>query len=61
MNIGVVGQGFVGTAIKMGLQNFYNILTYDINSNKCSNTLKEVVENSKKLFIQNKYYSFALE
>tara|TARA_R110000824_G_scaffold75835_10_gene192297 strand:- start:4955 stop:5812 length:858 start_codon:yes stop_codon:yes gene_type:complete len=50
MNIGVVGQGFVGTAIKMGLQNFYNILTYDINSNKCSNTLKEVVENSKIIF-----------
>ena len=25
MNIGIVGQGFVGTAIREGLNNFYNI------------------------------------
>ncbi len=31
MNIGIIGQGFVGSAIREGLRNFYNILTYDIN------------------------------
>ena len=28
-NIGICGQGFVGTAVKEGLNNFFNINTYD--------------------------------
>ena len=27
--IGVIGQGYVGTAIKLGFQDHYDILTYD--------------------------------
>jgi len=50
MNIGIVGQGFVGTAIKEGLQNFYNVLTYDIDSSKCNSTLEEVVRDSNVVF-----------
>ena len=30
MNIGIIGQGFVGTAVNEGLAKFYNIETYDI-------------------------------
>ena len=29
MNIGVVGQGYVGSAIKFGFENFFTIHTYD--------------------------------
>ena len=50
MNIGIVGQGFVGTAIREGLNNFYNIYTYDIDSSKCNSTLQEVVSKSNIIF-----------
>ena len=30
MKIGIVGQGFVGTAVREGLAKFYNIETFDI-------------------------------
>ena len=29
MTIGVIGQGYVGTAIKLGFQEHYKVLTYD--------------------------------
>ena len=29
MKIGIIGQGYVGTAIKLGFQDHYDILTYD--------------------------------
>ena len=29
MTIGVIGQGYVGTAIKLGFEEHYNVLTYD--------------------------------
>ena len=31
-NIGVIGQGFVGSAIRAGLEPYYNMLTYDIDA-----------------------------
>ena len=30
MKIGIVGQGFVGTAVREGLKGFFDIETYDI-------------------------------
>ena len=48
--IGIVGQGFVGTAVREGLQNYFTILTHDKNG-KCSNTLEEVVTRSKVIFL----------
>ena len=30
INIGIVGQGFVGSAIREGLNSFYEINTYDL-------------------------------
>ena len=35
MNIGIIGQGFVGTAIREGLKNFYPIIVYDIKEDIC--------------------------
>ena len=37
MNIGIIGQGFVGSAIRSGLENFYEIKAFDIDPSKCWN------------------------
>ena len=37
MRIGIIGQGFVGTAIREGLRNYYNVQGYDIQPDKCYN------------------------
>ena len=50
MRIGIIGQGFVGTAVRVGLQKYFTILTYDKNG-ECSNTLEEVVERCKIIFL----------
>ena len=48
--IGIVGQGFVGNAVREGLQNYFTILTHDKNG-KCSNTLEEVVNRCRVIFL----------
>jgi UDPglucose 6-dehydrogenase len=35
--IGVVGQGFVGNAVREGMQQYFNVLAYDKDPNKFSN------------------------
>ena len=35
MSIGVIGQGFVGTAVREGLKNFYPVFVYDIKEGIC--------------------------
>jgi|TARA_B100001094_G_scaffold291289_1_gene309606 UDPglucose 6-dehydrogenase len=53
MKIGIIGQGYVGTAIKLGFQDHYDILTYDkfdlakSTHSKISDLVKEV----KVLFV----------
>ena len=49
--IGIVGQGFVGSAIREGLKNFYNIRTYDLDSRKCNSTHEKVCKESDIIFI----------
>ena len=49
--IGVVGQGFVGTAIKEGFKNFVQIETYDKFKNSTCNTLKELSEKAEIIFV----------
>jgi len=51
MNIGIIGQGFVGSAIREGLKNFYKIRTYDINDEKCNSTHQEVCYKSDIIFV----------
>ena len=41
-SIGIIGQGFVGSAIREGLKNFYKIRTYDIDEEKCNSSHQEV-------------------
>jgi UDPglucose 6-dehydrogenase len=49
--IGVIGQGFVGSAIREGLKDFYPVMTYDIDSSKCTSTHTAVCENSSIIFV----------
>ena len=38
MNIGIIGQGFVGSAINETLHKFYEVKTYDIDETKCNSS-----------------------
>ena len=49
-SVGIVGQGFVGTAIYEGLRNFYDIRTYDIDETKSNSTLEKLVLHSDIIF-----------
>lgn len=51
MNIGILGQGFVGSAIREGLKSHYDILTYDLDSSKCNSNLIDVTEKSEIIFV----------
>ena len=48
--IGIVGLGFVGTAIYEGLKNFYDIRGYDIDVKKSNSTLEKIVIHSDIIF-----------
>ena len=41
MNIGIIGQGFVGSAIREGLESFYEVKAYDIDSSKSWNIVNK--------------------
>ena len=49
--IGVVGQGFVGSAIREGLKDYYEVKTYDIDESKCNSTHQDVCEKSDIIFV----------
>ena len=49
--IGIVGQGFVGSAIREGLKNFYDIRTYDLDPKKCNSTHEKVCTMSDIIFV----------
>ena len=51
MNIGIIGQGFVGSAIREGLKGFYKVSTYDIDKSKCNQTLEWVCTDSDIIFV----------
>tara|TARA_B100000282_G_scaffold296782_1_gene280043 strand:- start:744 stop:1634 length:891 start_codon:yes stop_codon:yes gene_type:complete len=56
MKIGIIGQGFVGSAIREGLKNYYDIKAYDIDNAKCYNMQKpesvdEIISHSDIIFV----------
>ncbi len=56
MNIGIIGQGFVGSAIREGLKAFYTIKAYDLDPQKCwniknTNSVDEVICYSDIVFV----------
>jgi UDPglucose 6-dehydrogenase len=51
MNIGIVGQGFVGSAINNTLSQYHHVKTYDIDRSKGNSSLKDLVSHSDIIFI----------
>ena len=51
MNIGIIGQGFVGSAVREGLKNFYNLKTYDVDKEKCTDTHEEICKWADIIFL----------
>ena len=49
--IGIVGQGFVGTAVNEGLAKHYNIETFDIAKDSTCSSLKELIEKCQYIFV----------
>jgi len=51
-NISIIGQGFVGSSIKYGMEKDYNIYTYDLKPElRNCDTLKEAVDKSEVIFV----------
>ena len=44
MKIGIIGQGFVGSAMYEGLKDYHSVMTYDIEESKCNSTLENICE-----------------
>ncbi len=44
MNIGIIGQGFVGNAIYQKFKNYYNVYTYDLQAKLCTSTIEIINE-----------------
>lgn len=42
--IGIIGQGFVGTAVREGLKNFYDLVTFDLNGQCTEKSVFELIE-----------------
>tara|TARA_R110002126_G_scaffold5792_1_gene30870 strand:+ start:688 stop:1533 length:846 start_codon:yes stop_codon:yes gene_type:complete len=51
MRIGIVGQGYVGTAVKTVFEKHYKTNTFDLNGNCSCKTLHELVNNSDVVFV----------
>ena len=51
MKIGIIGQGFVGTAVFEGLKDFFKIETFDIAKDTTCSSLKELYNKSNIIFV----------
>lgn len=51
MEIGIIGQGYVGNAVYQKFKNFYKVLTFDINENLSNSTVQEIKNKCNIIFI----------
>jgi len=51
MNIGIIGQGFVGTAVNKGLNPFFKVETFDIDKKSTCNSLEKLSKKSDVVFV----------
>ena len=51
MNIGVIGQGFVGNAVYQKFKNYYKVLTYDLQSELCNSTYEKIHQKCDIVFV----------
>jgi UDPglucose 6-dehydrogenase len=49
--VGIIGQGFVGSAIREGLKKYFDVLTYDLDSAKSNSTHDNLCTNSHIIFV----------
>lgn len=51
--IGVIGQGFVGSAVREGMQNYFEVLAYDKDPTKFSNvdSASDIVKRAEVIFV----------
>ena len=50
-NIGIIGNGFVGSAIASGFSLHANVKIYDVDNRRASHTLNEVINESEFIFV----------
>ena len=52
MKIGIIGQGFVGTAVKEGLKQFYEIDTFDLDETKRDvDYIEDIIDRNSIIFV----------
>ena len=51
MKIGIVGQGFVGTAVKEGLKDYHTVNTFDLVQDCTCDSLDKLIDKSKIIFV----------
>ena len=51
MNIGIIGQGFVGNAVYQKFKKFFNVFTYDIVPELCNSTHDQLINKCKTIFV----------
>ena len=52
MKIGIIGQGFVGTAVKEGLKQFYDIDTFDLDESKRDvDYIEDIIDRNNIIFV----------
>ena len=51
MKLGIVGQGYVGSAVKEIMSKYYEIKTYDLNGNCNCETIGELIDTSDIIFV----------
>ena len=54
--IGIVGQGFVGNAVYQKWKKYYDVHTYDIDENKSTSTLHNLVMMCDTIFMFTNSY-----
>ena len=51
MNIGIIGQGFVGNAVYQSFKFFFKVYTYDIITELCNSSYDDLIKNCKIIFV----------
>ena len=51
MKVGIIGQGFVGTAVKEGLKDYYSVETFDLVKPCTCSSLHELVNTTDVVFV----------
>ena len=52
MRIGIIGQGFVGTAVKEGLKDYYTIDTFDLDESKRDvDYIEDIIDRNDIIFV----------